>query len=105
MSHYTTGQWKQMPKGYFEGVSDVLVIFGETVSWISARKMKETADEAWKDDKRNAERNGGGYDAWPPTNLRQSVNYLSEHRPGLKIAREMNENVVVRGKGEQRETD
>lgn len=96
---------KLMPKGYFEGVSDVLVIFGETVCWISARKMKETADEAWKDDKRKAERDGGGHDAFPPTNLRQSVNYLSEHRPGLKIAREMNENVVVRGKGEQRETD
>lgn len=98
-------EWKQMPGEFFQGVSHVLVIYGENcVSWITTRKMKETAMSAWKEDKRTAERDGGSYDAWPPLNLRAAVRYLSDNRPGLKIARELNETIVVkRETAEQRE--
>lgn len=90
-------QWEQMPANYFNGVTEVMVIFGPNlVTWISKAKMQDSAMEAWKEDKRIAERDGGGHEAFPPMSLSESIRYLSNNRPGLRIARTMDEKIVVK---------
>lgn len=100
--------WKKLPQGFYEGVTHILVIFGpETGSWISKQKIQEAASTAWNEDRRLAHKNGGSYAAFPPMSLKAAVEYLSEHRPGLKIARQFNEQLIVRrreateGRGEE----
>lgn len=98
-------QWEKLPKGFYEGVTHVLVIFGETVNWISTRKMQEAGMTAWNEDKRKAERDGGGYAAFPPNSLRTAIEYLSDHRPGLKIARTLSERLIVKREGDAPENE
>lgn len=97
MSKYTTGQWAKLPAEFYNGVTHVLMILGpETASWLSKDKVQDAAMKAWKEDKHIAHKNGGSYAAFPPMSLKAAVEYLSEHRPGLKLARKLNEQLIVR---------